>query len=96
MLLFFLGTSIFGILTGIELIRLKNWARISILTFSGITTFFGGSALAFLLVMPFPTPQGGPPIAPGAIKSILGLAYGIPVLISIWWLVLFNLRNTKA
>ena len=95
-LLLFLGVAVFGVFTGIGLIRLKNWARISILAFSGITAFFGGTVLAFLLVMPFPMSPAGSPMDPGIVKGIVVLAYGLPVLISIWWLVLFNRKSTKA
>ena len=95
-MLIFLGLAVFGIFTGIGLIRLKNWARISILVFSGIAAFFGGTALAFLLAMSFPTNPTGPPVDPGVLKAIVVLVDGIPVLISIWWLVLFNLKGTKA
>jgi hypothetical protein len=95
-MLIFLGIAVFGIFTGIGLIRLRNWARISILIFSGLTVFFGGTALLVLLAIPFPINPSGPPVDPGAVKAVVLLVYGIPVLISIWWLVLFNLKGTKA
>jgi hypothetical protein len=95
-LLIFLGVAVFGIFTGIGVIRLKNWARISILIFSGLTVFFGGTALFFVMAMPFPANPTGPAVDSGALKAIVLLVYGIPVLISIWWLVLFNLKETKA
>jgi hypothetical protein len=95
-MLIFLGIAVFGIFTGIGLIRLRNWARISILIFSGLTVFFGGTALLVLLAIPFPINPSGPSVDPGAVKAVVLLVYGIPVLISIWWLVLFNLKGTKA
>ncbi len=58
--------------------------------------FFGGTALLVLLAIPFPINPSGPPVDPGAVKAVVLLVYGIPVLISIWWLVLFNLKGTKA
>lgn len=95
-LLFFLVLSVFGIFTGVGLIRLKNWARISILVFSGFTVFFGGIALLVLMAIPFPTNPTGPPVEPGAVKAVVLMVYGIPVLIGIWWLVLFSLKATRA
>jgi hypothetical protein len=95
-MLIFLGIAVFGIFTGIGLIRLRNWARISILIFSGLTVFFGGTALLVLVAIPFPINPSGPPVDPGAVKAVVLLVYGIPVLISLWWLVLFNLKTTKA
>ena len=58
--------------------------------------FFGGTALLVLSGNPFPISPSGPPVDPGAVKAVVLLVYGIPVLISIWWLVLFNLKGTKA
>jgi hypothetical protein len=95
-MLIFLGIAVFGMFTGIGLIRLRNWARISILIFSGLTVFFGGTALLVLLAIPFPINPSEPLVDPGAVKAVVLLVYGIPVLISIWWLVLFNLKGTKA
>jgi hypothetical protein len=95
-MLIFLAIAVSGIFTGVGIIRLKNWARISILVFSAISAFFGGIALAFLLAVPLPTNPSGPPLDPAALKAIVLLVYGIPVLISIWWLVLFNLKGTRA
>jgi hypothetical protein len=95
-MLIFLGIAVFGVFTGIGLIRLRNWARISVLIFSGLTVFFGGGALFFLLATPFPVNPTGPPVDPGALKAIVLLVYGLPVLICIWWLALFNLKGTKA
>jgi hypothetical protein len=95
-MLIFLGIAVFGIFAGIGLIRLNNWARISILIFSGLTVFFGGTALLVVLAIPFPINPSGPPVDPGAVKAVVLLVYGIPVLISIWWLVLFNFKETKA
>ncbi len=95
-MLLFLGVAVFGLITGIGLIRLKNWARISIIVFSGLTVFFGGTVLAFLLAMPFPTGRGRVADRPELLKGIVMFVYGLPVLISIWWLVLFSRKSTKA
>lgn len=95
-MLIFLGIAVFGVFTGIGVIGLKNWARISILIFSGLTVFFGGALLFFLLATPLPINPTGPQLDPGALKTVMLLVYGIPVLIGIWWLVLFNLRGTRA
>jgi len=95
-MLIFLGIAVFGVFTGVGVIRLKNWARISILIFSGLTVFLGGAILFFLVATPLPVNPTGPQLNPGALKAIVLLVYGIPVLIGIWWLVLFNLRGSKA
>lgn len=53
--------AIWGILTGIGLFQLKNWARISTIVFSVLLTLMGGfSALTALLIQFLPVPAGGP------------------------------------
>jgi hypothetical protein len=94
-MLIFLGLAVFGIFIGIGLIRLRNWARLSILIGSAITVFFGAAALAFLLAIPFPASPGGPLVNPNAVKVVVAMVYGVPVAISIWWLLLFNQESTK-
>jgi hypothetical protein len=94
-MLIILGLAVFGIITGIGLIRLRNWARLSILIWSAITVFFGAAALAFLLAIPFPASPGGPLLNPSAVKVVVAIVYGVPVVISIWWLLLFNKKSTK-
>jgi hypothetical protein len=89
------GLAVFGIITGIGLIRLKNWARVSILIWSAITVFFAGTALAFLLAIPFPLSPGGALVNPLAVEVAVALVYGIPVLIRIWWLLLFSQKSRK-
>jgi hypothetical protein len=95
-MLIFLGIAVFGVFTGIGMMRLRNWERISILVFSGLIVLFGGIALLLLMAIPFPANPTGPPVDPRAVKAIVLLVYGIPVLIGIGWLVLFNLKGTRA
>ncbi|HEY1470237.1 MAG TPA: hypothetical protein VGF61_14435 [Candidatus Acidoferrum sp.] len=63
-MLIFLAIAVFCIFTGIGVIRLKNWARISILIFSGLAVFFGGTTLFFLRTLPFPVNPSGPAVVP--------------------------------
>ena len=86
----------FGILTGIGLFQLKNWARISALVWAGITVFFGSLALIFILIIPFPTVPSAPAVNMTAVKGMLAIFYGLPILIGVWWLILFNQKNTKG
>ena len=88
----------FGILTGIGLFQLKNWARISALVWAGITVFFSSITLVAILVIPFgslPNAQGAGVNVAG-VKAVLAIFYGVPIVIGVWWLILFNQKNTKA
>lgn len=95
---FFIGLAIFGIFTGVGVLRLKNWARISALVWSGITAAICGFSLAFLTFIPLPTPAGSP--MPGGIMTFVrvttGLFYAVPLGIAIWWLILFNRQGITS
>jgi hypothetical protein len=95
---FFAGLAIFGIFTGVGVLRLKNWARISALVWSGITAAICGFGLAFLTFIPLPTPASSP--TPVSIMTLVrvttGLFYAVPLGIAIWWLILFNRKAISA
>ena len=91
--------SAFGIATGIGLILLRNWARISVLIWGGFSVFFGlfGVAIAFLMPLP-PTPEV-PNLPAGTMQGIrffMLCIYGLPVIVGVWWLILFNRKSVKA
>jgi hypothetical protein len=89
--------AIWGILTGIGLFQLKNWARISIIVFSVLLTLMGGfSALMVLLIPFFPLPNGtADPSVMAAMRVFLGVFCLAQLGIGIWWLVFFNRANVK-
>lgn len=88
----------FGILTGIGLFQLKNWARISALVWAGITVFFSSIAMVAILVIPFGslTNAQGTGVNVAGVKAVLAIFYGVPIVIGVWWLILFNQKNIKA
>ncbi len=96
---FMICLSLFGLAIGIGLIYLRNWARISILIWGGFSVFFGviGIPIGFLAVFS-PTPNVPALSAESmqAVRWILLFIYGIPLLIGIWWLILFNRKTVKA
>jgi hypothetical protein len=95
MMLVFCGIAIFGIITGLGVLKLRNWARISMLVWGGVMGFFCGIALAFLLFVPLPEGVENSPLAPNVLRLVVSLAYGVPVAIGIWWLWLFNQSSVK-
>jgi hypothetical protein len=91
--------SIFGIATGIGLILLRKWARISILIWGGFSAFFGVIGIPIALLMPFsPTPNAPnlPAESMQLFRATLLIIYGVPLLVGIWWLILFNRKTVKA
>lgn len=96
---FMICVSVFGIATGIGLIYLRNWARISALTWAGFSVFFSVIGLPFVFLMPMSSGPNAPDLPAAsltAVRLVLLFFYGIPLLIGIWWLVLFNRKNVKA
>jgi len=96
---FLICLSLFGMATGIGLIYLHNWARISVLIWGGFSVFFGliGIPIAFFTQFP---PNPSSPALPAesmqVVRWVLLGIYGIPLLIGIWWLILFNRKSVKA
>jgi len=91
--------SIFGFATGIGLLRLKKWARISAIVWSGFCVFFGVIGIPIALMMPFDQLSNAPGTPPGFLswfRTVLFIIYGVPLAIGIWWLILFNRKNIKV
>jgi hypothetical protein len=96
MLLFFMAVAVFGIFTGVGLFRLKSWARISALVWAGIIAFFSALILSFLPFMPVPETSAGLSEPAAHLKFLMYLAYGIPLVVGIWWLTLFTRPGIRA
>jgi len=90
MLLLFMAVAVFGISTGIGLFRLKSWARISALVWAGIIAFFSALILLFLPFISLPETSAGQSVPAAHLKVLMYLAYGIPLVVGIWWLILFT------
>ena len=91
--------SIFGSVTGIGLLRLKNWARISAIVWGGFCIFFGVIGIPIVLLMPFGQMPNAPAVEQGVfslVRVFLIIVYGVPLAIGVWWLILFNRKNIKA
>jgi hypothetical protein len=90
-----------AISTIVGLVRLKNWARYSILVIGGLLAFIGLTSAASLALLPAIFAQSN---QQGALPPHLmqGLLIGLAVFYTaiagtgVWWLVYFNLRSVKA
>jgi hypothetical protein len=96
----FLGVGAWAIASAIGLLRLKNWARISILVLGGLLVGFGFCGLfgaVMLTVMPMPTPPGKE--VPHSFMAVVGAIMAawclIQMAVGIWWLVLLNRKAVK-
>ena len=98
-LAFLVCLSAFGIATGIGLILLRNWARISVLIWGGFSVFFGVMGIPIILFMSLPPPPDVPNLPPASMRMVrlfLAFMYGIPLIVGLWWLILFNRKSVKA
>jgi hypothetical protein len=94
--IFFLLCGVFVVISGVQAIRLRNWARISLLIIAGCLFFFGVVGIVVIFVTLYLTPLPDPSISKALLASVLGMVYGIPILISVWWLILFTRHAVAA
>ena len=84
------------VVVGIQVIRLRNWARISLLTIAGLMLLFGLMGIVVVFVTLFVSTPADPRVSQGFLAAILAVIYGIPTAVSIWWLILFTRRSVAA
>jgi hypothetical protein len=87
---FIMALGIFGVFSGVGLLRLKNWARVSTLVWAGITVVFAALVLVVFAFAPFPTSSNTSANLSGFVRATVLIFYGMPLAIGIWWLILFN------
>lgn len=95
MMALFVLVSVFGLVTCVYVLRLKNWARISIIVWGCVMGGISALALIGVLLAPVALPPGSP-VNVTAMKIIIQVVYGIPLFIGGWWVVLFNRPGVRA
>jgi hypothetical protein len=99
--IYYLAIAAWGIVTGVGLLKLREWARISELIFSGLLVLVGVGAGVAMLFIPFPTlPNDANPALTAQIMSFtkVGIAasYGFLAVLGGWWLYYFNQSSIRA
>ena len=84
------------ILSGIGVIRLRKWARVSLLVFSGMMLFFGVIGVFAILFIFLASPLPGPARTKVIVLAALVFIYGIPIILAFWWLILFTRPGVVA
>ncbi len=90
--------AVWGIVSAVGLLQLKNWARISTIVFSILLMGFGALGLLTSMVF-FLKPPPGNGVDPkmfsiiGAVSAVFAL---VQIGIGIWWMVYFNRASVKA
>jgi hypothetical protein len=92
----FLLGSLYLALSGAAAIRLRNWARISLLVISGMMLFFGSVGIVVVLFVLFSSQLPGIAGSKAPVVAALALIYGLPIAAALWWLIFFTRRSTVA
>jgi hypothetical protein len=89
--------AVWGIVSGIGLWRLKNWARISTIVFSVLLILMGGFAGLMSLVVPLPTTPNNAADAQAifGVRMVMGVFWLTQLGVGIWWLVFLNRAKVK-
>jgi len=105
MSVFMLGLAAWGIATGVNLLHMREWARISMIVFSGLLLVMAVPGLLMMIVMPLPTPPvpavpNGEAIPPlehfmTAVRIGLAVFYALLALLGGWWVYFFNSRPIR-
>jgi|ERR1700728_857701 len=96
----FFAAGAWGISTGMALLRLREWSRVSMMVFSALLVFLCIPGLLMFLMMPFPPPGTvpSPQLTPSLLTGMrifLTLLYAALAVLGGWWLYFFNKRSTK-
>ncbi len=102
---FLILLSLWGILTAVGVLRLRRWARYSILVIGGGLALFGlisTMGTLFLLLFPMPAPPTVDPahaasaqFAMKAVFATITFLYATETAIGVWWLVYFNRKTMR-
>jgi hypothetical protein len=96
--IFYLGFGAWGIASGIGLINTRQWARISMLAFSGILIAFSLPVVLVFAAARFP--QSSDPNLPANFMAIMRVSmaaiFGLIAALGGFWLYFFNKKSVKA
>jgi hypothetical protein len=88
--LLFIAFAALGVVTGLGVLRLREWARIAMLVFSGAMALFCAAGALIVATMPIPSTS---PAGVGTARVVIASVYGIPLAVGVWWMVLFTRRS---
>jgi hypothetical protein len=95
-MVFMIALGGFAIATGIGLLRIRNWARISTIVFAALLLLVSLPGLAMIPVLPLNNNPEMPTQIILAMRIGLGVFYGLFGALGGWWLYYMNSRAVKA
>lgn len=95
-----LAMAVWGIATGINLLHLREWSRISMLAFSGLLLVTSVPGILMMLFMPFPAAPNVPDPAltqrvVAAMRVGMVVFYALLTVLGAWWLYFFTRPGVK-
>lgn len=95
--IFYTLLAAWGIATGVGVLQLRPWARISIIVMSGMAVFSSVcGALGIMMVPVLLQQEPGVPVAAIKVVMFVGLIMAaVPLAIAIWWLILFTRKRVQ-
>ena len=86
---------IFGIITAIGLLRLKNWARVATIVFGVIIAAQSLLIAIVFLLIPLPTVPNSPAHIDAIMRATMVAGSLFFFAIGLWWLILFTRRRVR-
>ena len=95
--IFYTLLAAWGIATGVGVLRLRPWARISMIVMSSVAIFVTVcGALGIMMVPLLLQQEPGVPVAAIKVVVLVGLIMmAVPLAIAIWWLILFTRKRVQ-
>jgi hypothetical protein len=95
-----LGCAAWGIATGVGLLRLREWARISQIVFAALLALTGLASIAVIAFIPMPVPPNdrNPELTQHVFQFVrigISVFYGGLAALGAWWLFYFNKKSIR-
>ncbi len=91
----FAAFAAWGFWTATGIFARRDWARISIIVFSAMLLLFSAAGIVAMLIYPTPSDAAVNLEMALRVRTLILGGYALPMVISAWWLLLFNTRRTR-
>jgi hypothetical protein len=92
----FAGLAAWGLGTGIGLLVMKKWARVSAIVIGSMLVCFGVLGLPFLLMLPQQMPPGVDPSVMVFVRLMMVATYAIQIALGAWWWIYLTRPKVRA
>ena len=89
----FAGGAVWGICSGIGVLRRRNWARVSMMLFAGLLALLGATGALAAIVFPFGDAPDIDHRMAAVVRAAMVALYALGAALGAWWLALFTRRT---